>query len=100
MTPAAVASISFLTGAIAGIVSILGLWAAVYLFSRSFEPDMKPPVPFRVLILALILKVPALIAGWLFTRSLGTAGPAAFCLGIVLVYSLAVVRIALRSERN
>lgn len=79
-----------ITGAFAGTASILGLYAIVFLLSRVFEPDLKPKLPLGVLIFGLIFKVPALGAGWLFTRTLGTAGLLSFGAGIVLVYCLAV----------
>lgn len=100
MSPATIQISGFAIGAIAGIISILGLWAGVYFFTHKFEPNMQPPFPRPVLISALILKLPALVGGWLIARSLGTAGPVAFGLGIVLVYSLAVARIALQSRRD
>jgi hypothetical protein len=93
-------TIALLTGVFSGIISFLGLYAGVYLFSHKFEPKPQPPFPLPVLFSALILKFPALIAGWLYTRTLGTTGPLAFGLGIVLVYSLAVVRATLKSQND
>lgn len=92
--------ISFAIGAFSGSVSILGLWSLVYYISRKFEPNLKPPFPHTVMILALILKLPAIIYGWQYARSLGTTAYQSFGLGFVLVYCLAVVGIALRRQEN
>gem|GEM_PF-2948564 len=100
MSPTLQTAIALLTGGVSGIISFLGLWAGVYFFSHKFEPKPQPPLPIPVLISALILKFPALIGGWLYTRTLGTTGPLAFGLGIVLVYSLAVVRATLKSQHD
>ncbi len=68
--------------------------------ARAFDRETEPALPWVVLISSLILKVPALLFGWQLNNSLGHPAPVAFGLGIMLVYSLAVVRVAQTADRK
>lgn len=100
MSQAVIALIGLLTGLLAGLISFLGLWAISAFMARTFDRETQPKLPWSVLILSLILKLPALFFGWQLNKSLGNPGPVAFGLGIMLVYSLAVVRVTLKPKTD
>lgn len=100
MSQPVIATIGLLTGLIAGAISFLGLWAISAFMARTFDRKTQPSVPWSVLIISLILKLPALFFGWQLNKSLGNPGPVAFGLGIMLVYSLAVVRVTLKQRSD
>lgn len=95
-----VSLLALFVGVVSGAVSFVGLWGISYFLAKRFEPETQPPIHPGVFLIALVLKVPALLMGWWFCAALGTPGLRSFGLGIVLVYSLAVALLAIRGGRR
>ena len=76
-------------------VFLYGTWVVVRLAGTTAAAGSPTRNQVVTLVLALLLKLPLIYAGWALSQGLGPFGPAWFLAGLGLVYSLVVWRAVL-----
>lgn len=73
-------------GILAGTFSFWALWRIVLLLGTISEETASSRLGWVLPTLAMLMKVPVLVAGWTGANQAGGAAPTCFLLGIAMVY--------------
>ncbi|HXH60312.1 MAG TPA: hypothetical protein VNI20_03040 [Fimbriimonadaceae bacterium] len=90
--------VSIALGMVGTAVFLWGTWIIVRVFSEASQRPGKKRIRTPIMVLALLLKIPLVYAGWIVALKLGPFGPGWFLVGLGLVYCAVVWRAVLAAR--